>query len=93
MTYFEMAVRDTSHLTGGLTAFVGPIQFDSAPTMILPCDCEIVLDGKVKALVRIDGVMIATRKKTLDRSISTSQPIDLRAIGVEKGGFIIRSKV
>jgi hypothetical protein len=87
---FEMEVKDTFHFADGTTVFVGPVRSESK--FIRTCDCEIILDNEIKASVRIDGEMVATRKQTSYRSISTKQPIDLGAIGVKKEGFIIRSK-
>jgi hypothetical protein len=87
---FVMEVKDTFHFADGTTVFVGPIRSESK--FIRPCDCEIVLDSEIKASIHIDGEMVATRKKTPYRSISTKQPIDLDAIGVEKKEFIVRSK-
>jgi hypothetical protein len=88
---FEMAVKDTFKLEDGTTAFMGVIETKS--DFIGPCDCEIVLEGQVKASIRIDGEMIVKRKKTPHRAISTKQSIDLAAIGLQREGFLIRSKV
>ncbi len=90
MKPFRMAVKDTFHFRDGTTAFMGTI--DSESDFIRPCDCEIVLGGEVKASVRIDGEMIAERKKVPYRAISTKQQIDLADIGIQRSGFIIRSK-
>jgi hypothetical protein len=90
MKPFEMAVTDTFRLGDGTTVFVGTIH--SGLDLIRPCDCEIIFDSEIKGTIRIDGKMILERKQTPCRSISTRQPIDLSAIGLESGGFTIRSK-
>jgi hypothetical protein len=87
---FEMAVKDTFKLEDGTTAFVGVIESES--DFIGPCDCEFILDSQVKASIRIEGEMMVKRKKTSYRAISTKQSIDLAAIGLQREGFIIRSK-
>ena len=85
-----MLVKDTFHLEGGTIAFVGSLE--SAVTSIPPCECEIVVNGEVKASLEIDGEMILKGKQVSDRAISTSQQIDLAGYGIGRSGFTIRSK-
>ncbi len=92
---FSMEVQDTFSLSGGIVAFVGTVDSDSN-FLIPPCECEIVQSGEVKASFRIHPENKVSRrdksKPILLRSISTSEPINLAALGLGKGGFIIRSK-
>jgi len=87
---FTMTVSDTFHLEDGRTVFVGPIEAEAKA--IPPCDCEILVGDEIKASLRIDGEEIPKGKKTPDRSISTSQRIDLAGYGIGRSGFQIRSK-
>jgi translation elongation factor EF-Tu-like GTPase len=92
MQIFRMSVEDIFQLADGKTAFTGKIDRPEL-ALIGPCDCEIVLNNKVKASIRIDGEMILEKtEKNACRAISTSQPIDPARIGVGRGGFTIRSK-
>jgi hypothetical protein len=90
MGLFTMTVKDTFHFENGRTVFLGLIETEAKA--IPPCDCEIVIGNEVKAALRIDGEEIPKGKKSPDRAISTSQPIDLASFGVGRGGFKIRSK-
>ena len=90
MKPFEMVVEDTFHFENGSTAFAGMIETESDFTG--PCDCEVIPGNEVKASIWIDGEMMVKRNKTLHRAISTTRSIDLTALGLERGGFIIRSK-
>jgi translation elongation factor EF-Tu-like GTPase len=84
---FEMAVEDTFHFENDSTAFAGMIETESDFTG--PCDCEVILGNEVKTSICIDGEMMVKRNKTPDRAISTTRSIDLTALGLERGGFII----
>jgi len=90
MSLFVMTVKDTFHLEGGRTAFVGSIETEAKN--IPSCECEIVLGNEVKASIWIDGEDFLKGKQSPDRAISTSQQINLAACGVRRGGFKIRSK-
>jgi hypothetical protein len=79
-----MAVKDTFHSKDGITAFVGLLERDTK--MIPPCDCEILVNGAVKASLRIGGEMIPKGKGVPDRSIWTSQQIHLASSGIGRGG-------
>lgn len=85
-----MRVEDTFHLEDGRTVFVGRIETEAKA--IPPCDCDIVVDGEIKASMRIDGEEIPKGKKTLNRAVSTSQRIELARYGIGQRGFEIRSK-
>jgi hypothetical protein len=85
-----MVIEDTFHFENGLTAFAGMIETESDFTG--PCDCEVILGNEVKGSTWIDGEMTVKRNKTPHRAISTTRSIDLPALGLERGGFIIRSK-
>lgn len=96
MTRFAMNVKDTFRLGDHMLAFIGPVQSES--NFIGACDCEIVVGNEVKGSIRIDGEMIPKREQTARgeatsyRSISTSQEVELEALGIGRSGFIIRSK-
>lgn len=90
MSLFVMTVKDTFHLEGGRTVFVGSLE--SEAKSIPPCECEIVQGNEVKASIWIDGEDFLKGKKTPDRAISTSQRIDLALHGIGQRGFEIRSK-
>jgi hypothetical protein len=91
MRTFEMKVVDTFHFANGSTVFIGSVEAPQAP--IPECECEIVVGNEVKGTVRIDGEMIAEKKTSLHRSVSTSQSLNLAAYGIAKGDFTLRSKV
>ena len=92
---FSMEVQDTFFLSGRILAFVGTVDSDSN-FLIPPCDCEIVHSGEIKASFRIHPETRISRgdksQPILLRSISTSEPINLAALGLGRSGFIIRSK-
>jgi len=90
MPIFQMTVQDTFRLSNGTTAFVG--QVESSGNLIPPCACKIFVGEELKALLWIDGEMILEKKTSTHRAISTSQVIDLTALGLSSGGFSIRSK-
>lgn len=89
-----MDVVDTFIFKDGTTVFVGPI--DTTLKFIGPCDCDVVSNGESKLSFRIDGEMIPSPSKAVDRpphrAVSTREPIDLHALGLGRGGFKIRSK-
>ena len=91
---FSMEVQDTLFLSWG-TTFVGTVNSDNN-CFIPPCDCEIVHSGEVKASFKIHCENRFSRSDKTEpillRSISTSEPIDLAALGLGKGGFIVRPK-
>ena len=91
MKPFEMVVEDTFHFENGSTAFAGMIESESDFTG--PCDCEVILGNEVKASIWIDGEMMVKRNKTPHRAIPSTRSIGLTALGLQRGGFIIRSKV
>jgi hypothetical protein len=91
MSLFTMRVEDTFHLEDGRPVFIGAVETEAAS--IPPCDCEIVVGDEVKASFRIDGEEFLKGKKTPDRSISTSQRMNLASDGIGRSGFIIRSKI
>jgi hypothetical protein len=92
---FSMEVRDTFFLGGGTVAFAGTVDSDSN-LLIPPCECEIVQSGEVKASFKIHPENRVSRRNKrqpiLLRSISTSEPINLAAVGLGRTGFIARSK-
>jgi hypothetical protein len=87
-----MEVKDSFFFKDGSTVFVGPIRTEAK--FIGPCECEILQTNEVRASLNIDGEMVpcASEKKSMHRSISTRQRIDLDAIGVGRTGFVIHSK-
>ena len=90
MGLFTMRVKDTFHLEGGTTAFIGVLETHART--IPPCDCQIIVNNEVKMSLRIDGEMILQKQQAPCRAISSSQRIDLASFGVGRGGFTIRSK-
>jgi hypothetical protein len=90
MSLFTMTVVDTFHLEDGRTVFVGPVE--TGAKAIPPCDCELLVDDEVMMSLRIDGEEIPKGRKTSDRSISTSQQLNLASYGIGRSGFKIRSK-
>lgn len=86
-----MTVENTFHLEDGRTVFVGPIETQS--NGIPPCECEIVVGGEIRASLRIDGEEIPKGNRTPNRSVSTSERIDLAKYGIGRRGYKIRSKV
>jgi hypothetical protein len=91
MKTFEMSVIDTFHLSDGTTVFSGIVKPDTA--VISANDCEIIFHGRLIAVLHIDGELILKNKSTSSRAISTSQKIDLKEVGLESGGFLIRSRL
>jgi hypothetical protein len=91
---FSMEVQDTFFLSWG-TTFVGTVKSDNN-YFIPPSDCEIVHSGEVKASFKIHCenrfIPSDNSEPIPHRSISTSEPIGLAALGLGKGGFIVRSK-
>jgi hypothetical protein len=88
-----MKVEDTFFFDDGTIVFAGPVEGDV--NFIRACDCEIVKNGEVKASVRIDDEMRPSRKRggpSTDRAVSTREAIDLAALGLDKSGFLLRSK-
>lgn len=88
-----MRVEDTFFFDDGTIVFAGPIESDV--NFIRACDCEIVKNGEVKTLVRIEGEMRPNRRSgvpSTDRAVSTREMVDLAALGLGKSGFLIRSK-
>lgn len=90
MSLFTMTVEDTFHLEDGRTVFVGPVETEAKA--IPPCDCEIVVGSEIKTSLRIEGEEIPKGNKTPDRSVSTSERINLASYGIGRAGFKIRSK-
>ncbi len=92
MLSFRMLVNDTFPLSDGTTIFAGQVETDA--DLIPPCECEVVQDNRVLTSFRIQGEVIASKKPNYitDRVISTSAPVDLSALGLGRGGFVIRPK-
>lgn len=85
-----MEVRDTFVFANGTTVFTGPMETQAK--FVGPCECELVKNGDVQVSFGIDGEMFPCPSKPPYRAISTREPINLAAIGVDRGGFSIRSK-
>lgn len=89
-----MEVRDTFVFANGTTVFMGPMETQAK--FVGPCECELVNNGEVQVSFGIDGEMFpcpsAPEERPPYRAISTRESIDLAAIGVDRGGFSIRSK-
>ena len=90
MSLFVMTVMDTFHLGDGRTVFVDSVE--TKAKLIPACDCEILDDDTVKLSLRIDGEEIVKGSKTPNRSVSTSQQLNLASYGIARSGFTIRSK-
>jgi hypothetical protein len=90
MSLFVMTVVDTFHLEDGRTVFVGPIETEAK--IVPPCDSEILVGNEIKASLRIDGEEIPKGKNTSNRSISTSQRINLASYGIGRGGFTMKGE-
>lgn len=95
MSTFEMAAEDTFFFQDGRVVFAGHIQFSGPEKVIRECDCEIILDNQVKADLRIEGEMRPLGwpgEVSSTRALSTTDPIDLVALGLERGCFTLRCK-
>lgn len=95
MAIFEMTVEDTFFFKDGTVVFAGPIVFNGPERIIPECDCEIVQNDEVKASLRIQGEMRPLRKPgavSSARALSTREAVDLVALGLGRGGFLLRSK-
>jgi len=95
MAMFQMEVEDTFFFKDGTTVFAGPIVFNGPEKLIRECDCEIVQNNKVKASLRIEGEMQPKRRPGVissARALSTRESVDLAALGLGRGGFLLRSK-
>ena len=84
-----MSVRDTFCLRG-MTVFMGVIS--PGAEVIRQCDCEIVLNDKVVAVIRIVGEGLPRPTDPQCRTIGTKDNINLALLGLGSSGFIIRSK-
>ena len=88
-----MHVQDTFLFEDGTIVFTGQMQ--SEIKFIRECDCEIVLDGEIKAIVHIDGEMRPNLRPGSDptiRAVSTKERLNLANLGVGTGGFLLRCK-
>ncbi|MGB2591527.1 MAG: hypothetical protein WBG02_02320 [Candidatus Acidiferrum sp.] len=90
---FEMTVEDTFFFQDGRVVFAGRIEFCGPEKVIRECDCEIVLNNQIKAPLRIEGEMRPKRWPGVvssTRALSTRDPINLEAVGLERSGFTLR---
>jgi hypothetical protein len=85
-----MLVKDTFRIED-LTVFLGYISQEVG--LVRPCDCEIILNGKVVAYLHINGEALPLPEDPARRSISTGEKIDLESLGLGSGGFVIRPRV
>lgn len=85
---FEMLVEDVFNFDDGRTVFVGFISGQSM--LIRKCDCDLVADGALLRQVHIEGEMIACRKMSRLRSLSTTETIDKTKIPYKSAKVLLR---
>jgi hypothetical protein len=74
-TTFEMTVMDLFRFGDGRTVLVGPVVGPS--DLVRPCDCQLLVEGVLRNVVRIEGEMLPAQKEVGHRAFSTRDSISL----------------
>lgn len=86
---FEMLIADVFYMSGGRITFGGTVS--GTENFIGPCQCEVVVDGKQFAIIKLEGEMMPTSMHKNLRSVSTLDPLKLDKDLVAKGVCKLRS--
>jgi len=74
---YEMSVMAKFHFADGRTVFSGPISGN--PKLILPCECDLLVEGKRTATFWIEGeMMVEKRGANTYRAVSTSEKLNVK---------------
>ena len=75
---FEMQVKDIFRFQDGRMVFVGSIEGEE--TIVHECTCDLLVDGQVEQTIQMEGEMLACRKQSSLRSLSTKESVNVSDI-------------
>jgi hypothetical protein len=87
---FEMLIEEAFQFSDGRIVFTG--QVTDAPSYIPACDCELLVDDRRVATLRIEGERILTNKQRRDvRAVSTVETVEIAQIRRSQGRCKLRA--